>query len=376
MPLPDRYAIASEDELAKMISKAKTVLGKRLVILGHHYQRDEIICWADARGDSLGLARFAANQRLAQFIVFCGVMFMAETADILTGIHQQVLLPDLNAGCPMADMADLDSVQTAWDEISEVIDINQVVPITYINSSAALKAFTGNHNGTVCTSSNAVSVLRQALKIRSGATDETDLVSAARQQGRKVLFFPDQHLGRNTAYDLGFAAGDMCVWDPNKDRGGLTDMDFEKATFFLWKGYCSVHQRIRPEYVTAFRFAHPDGKVIVHSECAHEVVALADMHGSTNTIIRYVEASAPGTTIGIGTEIHLVHRLANEHPELAIVSLDPLVCPCSTMNRIDPPHLAWVLEGLVDGEARNRIMVDSMTAGYARIALDRMLTIT
>lgn len=375
-PLPDRYATASEDELADMISKAKSTLGNRLVILGHHYQRDEIIRWADARGDSFGLSRFAANQHRAEFIVFCGVMFMAEAADILTATRQQVLLPDLNAGCPMADMADLDSVQTAWNEIEEMTDIGRVVPITYINSSAVLKAFVGSHGGAVCTSSNAASVLRWALNLGDDTANKKDSMLESKRQGYKIFFFPDQHLGRNTAYDMGFVAEDMRVWDPSKNRGGLTDSDLAKTTFLLWKGHCSVHQRVRPEHVVAFRTAHPGGTVIVHSECAHEVVALADAHGSTNAIIRYVETSAPGTAIGIGTEIHLVHRLAKGHPDLTIVSLDPLVCPCSTMNRIDPPHLAWILEGLMEGEVRNRIAVDSVTAEYARVALERMLTIT
>lgn len=358
-PLPDRYVHATPEELEGWIASARARLGERLVVLGHHYQRDEVMRWADARGDSFGLARFAADQRQAEHVVFCGVQFMAESADVLTADHQQVILPDLNAGCSMADMADLEAVETAWEELGRVVDVAAVVPITYMNSSATLKDFVGRHGGAVCTSSNAAAVLRWAL-----------------ERGSKVLFFPDQHLGRNTALALGFEASDMRVWDPREDLGGLEDVDVKEATFLLWKGHCSVHQRFRPAHVEAFRAEHPDGVVVVHPECAHDVVALADEVGSTDAIIRYVEGAAPGTTIAIATEIHLVHRLANEHPEVSIVSLDPLVCPCSTMFRIDEPHLAWVLEGLLEGEVRNRVVVPEDVATGARIALERMLAIT
>ncbi len=338
----------------------------RVFILGHHYQRDEVMAWADARGDSFGLSRTAAAKDDAEFIVFCGVHFMAESADILTAPHQQVLLPDLNAGCSMADMADIDAVEEAWDALGRVSDVERIVPITYMNSSAALKAFVGAHGGAVCTSSNARAVLTWAL-VPQGT---------GRAIGDKVLFFPDQHLGRNTGFDLGYDDGDMAVWDPRRDLGGLEDADVKRSTLLLWKGHCSVHQRFRPEHVEAFRAEHADGIVLVHPECAHEVVVMADQVGSTDAIIRAVEAAPAGATIGIATEIHLVKRLADEHPDKQISCIDPLVCPCSTMFRIDAPHLAWVLEGLVEGEVRNRIIVEEQTAALARVALERMLAIT
>ena len=357
-PLPDRYTTASSDELAEWIAAAKATLGERLLVLGHHYQRDEVMRWADARGDSFGLSRLAAANSTAEFVVFCGVHFMAESADILTGDHQQVVLPDLNAGCSMADMADVDSVEEAWEALSDVIDIEQVVPITYMNSSAALKAFVGDHGGAVCTSSNARAVLTWAL-----------------ERGDKVLFFPDQHLGRNTGYQLGFDAADMVVWDPRRSLGGLEERQVKEATFLLWKGHCSVHQRFKPEHVAAFRAAHPQGIVVAHPECARETVALADQVGSTDFIIRAVVESPPGSVLGIATEIHLVQRLAAEHADRTVVSLDPLICPCSTMFRIDAAHLAWVLENLVEGRVVNRITVDPQTAESAKVALERMLAI-
>jgi quinolinate synthase len=358
-PLPERYTTASPSELAERIDAAKSRLGRRLMILGHHYQRDEVMRWADQRGDSFGLSRLAADNSEAEFIVFCGVHFMAESADILTGPDQQVLLPDLNAGCSMADMADLDSVEEAWEAIGAVTDVSAVVPITYMNSSAALKAFVGDHGGAVCTSSNARAVVTWALG-----------------QGQQLLFFPDQHLGRNTAHQLGFLDGDLRLWDPKRDQGGLTDLDIKSATFLLWKGHCSVHQRFRPSHVEAFRQEHPAGIVIVHPECAADTVGLADQVGSTDLIIRAVAEAPTGSVIGVGTEIHLVQRLAAEHPDKTIASLDPLICPCSTMFRIDAAHLAWVLEGLLEGEVRNRIAVDPATARLARLALERMLAIT
>ncbi len=374
-PLPDRYTRAGDDELVDMIGTARATLGKRLVILGHHYQRDEVMRWADARGDSYGLSRYAADHHEAEYVVFCGVTFMAEAADILTTPDQKVLLPDLNAGCSMADMADLETVETAWSELGGVVDLDSVVPVTYMNSSAALKAFVGRHRGTVCTSANADTAVRWALGIPYDIAPGPGLAEQVVATGRKVLFFPDQHLGRNTLYSLGFVAKDERVWDPRFATGGLTEADLKETTFILWKGHCSVHQRFTPAQVAAFRAAYPDGQVVVHPECAHEVAVLADKVGSTDTIIHFVERAAPGTAIGIGTEIHLVHRLAEEHPELTIVSLDPLVCPCSTMFRIDPPHLAWVLEGLVEGEVRNRIEIDEEMATDARRALARMLEI-
>jgi quinolinate synthase len=375
-PLPERYTRAAEDELAGMISAARDALGDRLVILGHHYQRDEVMRWADARGDSFGLSRFAADQREAEYVVFCGVTFMAEAADILTAASQQVVLPDLNAGCSMADMADLEAVELAWEEIGTVTDLAEVVPITYMNSSAALKAFVGERGGSVCTSSNAAAALRWALGIRKATPTGPQLAEEARRSGNKVLFFPDQHLGRNTSLALGLSPADLRLYDPRRPSGGLQDVDVKEATVILWKGHCSVHQRFRTEHVSAFRAAHPHGRVVVHPECSHEVVEQADAVGSTDFIIRYVDEAEPGSAIGVGTEIHLVHRLASEHPELTVVSLDPLVCPCSTMNRIDAPHLAWVLEGLVEDEVRNRIVVDEKTATQARLALERMLAIT
>jgi quinolinate synthase len=362
-PLPDLYTLASPEELDDRIAAAKSTLGERLVILGHHYQRDEVIKWADARGDSFKLARFAADNHQATDIVFCGVHFMAESADVLTGPHQRVILPDLNAGCSMADMADIDQVEECWESLASVTDIDKVVPVTYMNSSAALKAFVGEHGGAVCTSSNARAVLEWALA--KGAPGDV-----------KTLFFPDQHLGRNTAYDMGNTEDSMRVWNPRFELGGLEERDVKDATFLLWKGHCSVHQRFRPEHVAAFRADYPGGEVIVHPECAHDVVELADRVGSTERILAWVEAAPAGSIIGVGTEIHMVQRMAAEHPDLTVVSLDPLICPCSTMFRIDGPHLAWVLDSLVAGEVVNQITVDERTAEWARVALQRMLDIT
>ncbi|HEV3213055.1 MAG TPA: quinolinate synthase NadA [Acidimicrobiales bacterium] len=362
--LPEEYRTASPDALAERIGAAKAALGDRLLILGHHYQKDEVMRWADARGDSFGLSRLAADHHDAQYVVFCGVHFMAESADLLTGPHQRVVLPDLAAGCSMADMADIDQVEEAWDAIGAVADLDRVVPITYMNSTAALKAFVGRHGGAVCTSSNARRVLEWAL------ADQPD-----RPGADKVLFFPDQHLGRNTAIAMGYDPVTMLVWDPRREQGGLEDVAIKQATFLLWKGHCSVHQRFKPAHVAAFRAAHPGGVVVVHPECAHDMVEVADLVGSTDFIIRTVDAAAPGTAIGIGTEIHLVKRLADEHPSLHVECLDPSVCPCTTMSRIDAPHLAWVLEELVEGRVRNQITVDDETAEMARVALERMLAI-
>jgi quinolinate synthase len=358
-PLDERFTGATPEELESRIGAAKASLGPRLLILGHHYQRDEVMRWADHRGDSFGLSRLAAANTDAEYVVFCGVHFMAESADILTPGHVQVVLPDLNAGCSMADMADLDAVEEAWTAMADVVDVERVVPITYMNSSADLKAFVGRHGGAVCTSSNARAVVTWALG-----------------RGDKVLFFPDQHLGRNTAYQLGYGPDEMRVWDPRRDLGGLEDRDVKEARFLLWRGHCSVHQRFKTAHVDDFRAQHPDGIVVVHPECAHEVVEIADQVGSTDFIIRAVDEAPAGSTIAVGTEIHLVQRLAAEHPDRTVVSLDPLVCPCSTMFRIDAPHLAWVLESLVGGEVVNRITVDAETAEWARVALKRMLDIT
>jgi quinolinate synthase len=358
-PLPDRYRDASQEALAEMIATAKAALGDRLFILGHHYQRDEVMVWADARGDSYRLSVLAQEHPEADYIVFCGVHFMAESADVLTADHQAVILPDLNAGCSMADMADIDEVTEAWEALGEVIDTSRLVPITYMNSSAALKAFVGRNGGAVCTSTNAREVLEWAFT-----------------QGDKVLFFPDQHLGRNTGIAMGYGHDDMAVWNPRLELGGLTEDAVRDLTFLLWKGHCSVHQRFSPAHVAAFRAEHPDGIVIAHPECSHEVCSIADQVGSTDFIIRAVAAAPVGATIAVGTEIHLVNRLAAETPDKTIVSLDPLICPCSTMFRIDAPHLAWILENLVEGRVLNRITVDPDTTQWAKVALQRMLDIT
>ena len=358
-PLPERYRDASPEALDEMIGAAKASLGERLFILGHHYQRNEVMKWADARGDSYRLSVLAQERPEADYIVFCGVHFMAESADVLTGDHQAVVLPDLNAGCSMADMADIDEVTEAWEALSEVTDTGRLVPITYMNSSAALKAFVGEHGGAVCTSTNAREILEWAFT-----------------QGDKVLFFPDQHLGRNTGIAMGYTHDDMRIWNPRFELGGLSADEVEASTFLLWKGHCSVHQRFSPAHVEAFRAEHPDGIVIAHPECAHEVCSIADQVGSTDFIIRAVEAAPVGATLAIATEIHLVNRLRDETPDKTIVSLDPLICPCSTMFRIDGPHLAWVLENLVEGRIINRITVDPATTEWAKVALQRMLDIT
>ena len=371
-PLDERYTDASADDLAARIVAAKATLGDRLFILGHHYQRDEVIRWVDARGDSYRLSVLAQEHDQAEFIVFCGVHFMAESADVLTGDHQQVILPDLNAGCSMADMADLDEVEEAWEALADVTDIERVIPITYMNSSAALKAFVGRNGGAVCTSTNARAILDWALGKGPRAGKES---VGATGGGDKVLFFPDQHLGRNTGLAMGYELDDMRVWNPRLERGGLTEAECKEATLLLWKGHCSVHQRFRPEHVAAFREEHPGGIVITHPECSADVCQLADQVGSTDFIIRAVSEAPAGAVIGVGTEIHLVNRLDAETPDKTVVSLDPLVCPCSTMFRIDAPHLCWVLEELVEGNVVNKITVDPDTTEWARVALTRMLEI-
>jgi quinolinate synthase len=371
-PLAEQFVDAPLPELDARIAAAKAALGDRAFILGHHYQRDEVIRWADARGDSYRLSVLAQEHPEAEFIVFCGVHFMAESADILTGDHQKVILPDLNAGCSMADMADLDEVEEAWDALAAVTDIERVIPITYMNSSAALKSFVGRHGGAVCTSTNARAILDWALGkgLRAGAESV-----GATGSGDKVLFFPDQHLGRNTGLAMGYGLDDMRVWNPRLERGGLTEADCKEATLLLWKGHCSVHQRFLPEHVAAFRAEHPGGIVVTHPECRAETCQLADHVGSTDFIIRTVNDAPAGSVIGVGTEIHLVNRLDDESPDKTVVSLDPLVCPCSTMFRIDAPHLCWVLENLVEGNVVNQITVDPETSEWARVALQRMLEI-
>lgn len=357
--LPARYREASEETLQTWIETARERLGSDLMLLGHHYQREEVYRWADATGDSFKLAQYAAQNPDAKWIVFLGVHFMAESADILTRDDQVVVLPDLNAGCSMADMAALEEVEECWQILEDTVDINRVVPITYMNSSAAIKAFVGNNGGAVCTSSNCEAILKWAWS-----------------RGDKVLFIPDQHLGRNTARAMGRA--DEALWDPRRPNGGLEERTIKEAQIVLWQGHCSVHQRFTPQMVTDFRDRHPDGLVVVHPECAHEVVALADRVGSTEGIKKIIGDASPGTTWGVGTEIHLVSRMSREFASQgkSIESLDPIVCPCSTMFRIDAAHLAWCLDALVEGRTVNQISVDRRTAASARIALEKMLAIT
>jgi quinolinate synthase len=367
-PLPKEYADPSPEEADARIVAAKQTLGKRLVILGHHYQRDEIIQHADFRGDSYKLAKDAAAHPDAEFIVFCGVHFMAESADILTPDHQRVILPNLAAGCSMADMANLFQVRNCWKQLEEVLaqgntatpqHHNTVIPVTYINSAANLKAFVGERGGTVCTSSNAPTAVKWAL-----------------EQGDKILFFPDQHLGRNTGVKLGFDPDkDMVVWDPFKPLGGNTPEDLKRATFILWKGHCSVHKRFTVEQIEEARQTHPGVTVLVHPECELEVVQAADLNGSTEFIIKTVEAAPAGTAWAIGTEINLVARLAKEHPDKTVFCLDPQICPCSTMYRIHPTFLCWTLENLVAGNVVNEIVVPPKVKHFALVALQRMLTV-
>lgn len=348
--------LSRDHTLDARIAAAKAALGKRVVILGHHYQRDEVVKFADFRGDSLKLSQQAAAQTEASYIVFCGVHFMAESADILRQPHQQVILPDLNAGCSMADMADIDEVEVCAEELDAVGA--EFLPITYMNSTAAIKRFTGRRGGAICTSSNAGAVFRWAF-----------------EQTSRVLFLPDEHLGRNTAYRLGIPLEEMAVWDPRRQLGGLTPEQVRRARVLLWKGYCSVHQRFQPEHVERVRREHPGIRVIAHPECRWEVCELADEIGSTEGILKAVAASPPGSQWAVGTEIHLVKRLAQEFPDRFITSLDPNVCVCTTMFRIAPQHLCWVLESLVGGQVVNRIQVDEETRKWARVALERMLSL-
>ncbi|RMG27098.1 MAG: quinolinate synthase NadA [Armatimonadetes bacterium] len=358
-PLPEEYATLTKEEARERIRKAKETLGSRVVILGHHYQRDEIIEHADYRGDSFKLAKDANRHPEADYIVFCGVHFMAESADILTPDHQKVILPNLAAGCSMADMANLFQVRNCWKQLSELFPPESIVPVTYINSAANLKAFVGERGGTVCTSTNAPVAVEWALG-----------------QGERVLFFPDQHLGRNTGVKLGFDPyEDMVVWDPHRPLGGNTEEDLKKAKFILWKGHCSVHQRFTVEQIEKARKEHPGVKVIVHPECTYEVVQAADFNGSTEVIIRTVTEAEPGTTWAVGTEINLVQRLAKENPDKTVFCLDPMICPCSTMYRIHPSFLCWALENLVAGTPVNVIEVPPKVKHFAKTGLDRMLTL-
>jgi quinolinate synthase len=356
-------------DLQSRIEAVRQELGKRLMILGHHYQQDEVIAHADLRGDSYQLSQMAADSADCEAIVFCGVHFMAETADILAnrpeklaqrgGKRVTVILPDMAAGCSMADMAAINQVEAAWADMGEVIDTGRIIPVTYINSAASLKAFCGRHGGIVCTSSNAAAVLRWAF-----------------ERGDRVLFFPDQHLGRNTALTMGITAEQMPVWDPYQlELGGNTDAAIQNSRVILWKGHCSVHQMFRAEHVAQFRQKYPGIKILVHPECPREVNEIADVSGSTGKIIQTVRDSPPGTQWAIGTELHLVNRLKAEHPEQEIHFLSPVVCMCATMYRIDLQHLCWSLENLRDAHPVNIIEVDPEVAHWSLVALERMLAV-
>lgn len=359
-PLPDEYLRLSDADACDRIAAAKAALGRRLVILGHHYQREDIIRHADFRGDSYKLCRDAASHAEADYIVFCGVHFMAESAEILSAEHQIVILPNLSAGCSMADMANIFQVRQAWKELGAVVDQSRVIPITYMNSSADLKAFVGEHGGAVCTSSNARKVIEWALT-----------------KGDRLLFFPDQHLGRNTACRMGFDVDrDMAVWDPFQPLGGLPAERIRDATVLLWKGHCSVHGRFTLKQVETARKVHPEINVIVHPECTKDVVDAADQFGSTEYISKVIREAPAGSKWAVGTEINLVKRLADEMPEKLIFCLDPIVCPCSTMYRISPTYLCWALENLMAGRVVNRIQVPAEVKRWALAALDRMIQIT
>jgi quinolinate synthase len=370
-PLHDlaTYKSLENNELAPRIARVRERLGSRLLILGHHYQQDEVIAHSDLRGDSYQLSRMAADSQDCRSIVFCGVHFMAETADILAnrpekleerkGDRVTVILPDLAAGCSMADMAAIEQVEAAWEDLSTVVDTSRIVPVTYINSAASLKAFCGRHGGIVCTSSNAAAVLNWAFT-----------------RGDRVLFFPDQHLGRNTSLKMGISNDLMPVWDPHDpDLGGNSAEVLQRSRVILWKGHCSVHQMFRAEHVQQFRSRYPDIKILVHPECPQEVNDLADVSGSTGKIIEAVRSAPAGTRWAIGTELHLVNRLKKEHPEQEIHFLSPVICMCATMYRIDLAHLAWSLENLADRAAVNVIQVDEPTARWSLVALQRMLEV-
>jgi quinolinate synthase len=357
-PLPERYLGLSDEEMDVRIVAAKAALGSRLVILGHHYQRDEVIKFADYTGDSFKLAQQVSRHPEADFIVFCGVHFMAESADVLSADHQQVVLPDLAAGCSMADMADIEQLEMCWNDL-EQMGLSSVVPVTYINSAAAVKAFCGERGGVVCTSSNAAATLRWAW-----------------ERGQQILFLPDQHLGRNTAYRMGVPLDQMVVWDPSEIWGGLEADAVKNSRIILWKGHCSVHTRFTVRQIENIRKQYPGVRVIVHPEVPWDVVQAADDSGSTEYIIKQVTGSPAGSVWAVGTEIHLVNRLANKmQPERTVLSLDQFGCLCSTMFRVSPNHLLWTLDGLVDGEVHNRIVVPEDRKYWTKVALDRMLAI-
>lgn len=358
-PLPPLYASLSDAEASQRITDAKKKLGRRLVVLGHHYQRDEVIKHADFTGDSYKLAQCAASAPDAEFIVFCGVHFMAESADILTPPRQKVILPNLAAGCSMADMANHFQVKSCWQQLAAVTDVSQVVPVTYINSAANLKAFVGQHGGTVCTSTNAPQALEWALS-----------------KGKKVLFFPDQHLGRNTGIKMGFDPElDMALWDPFKPLGGNNEDKIKGSTFILWKGHCSVHKRFTLEQVEKARADFPGVNILVHPECTMDVANASDFMGSTEYIINTIESAPPGSKWAVGTEINLVSRIAHRHPDKTVFCLDPQICPCSTMYRIHPAFLCWALECLLNGEVVNRVTVPDEVRQGALVALERMLAL-
>jgi quinolinate synthase len=350
---------ASDPRLVERAKAARSALGSKAMILGHHYQRDEVIAFADIRGDSFKLAQAAADNSAAEFIFFCGVHFMAESADILTTKNQKVILPDLAAGCSMADMATASQVNDCWQVLNKLGVARKTIPITYMNSSAAIKSFTGENHGAVCTSSNAMRAMKWAF-----------------EKGEKVLFLPDQHLGRNTAVlSLGLKLEDCVLWNPWKPNGGLTDDQIKKAKVILWRGHCSVHGRFSVENINQVRAKITGVKVLVHPECQHDVVSNADVVGSTEMIIKTVKESAAGSKWAIGTELNLVQRLANENPDKQVVFLDKTVCYCSTMNRIDLPHLVWAMESLVNGRLENQILVEEKIAKWSKVALERMLAL-
>ncbi len=360
--IPQEYWDLGSAELVARIRAARAALGTRVVVLGHHYQREDIIQFADERGDSFALAQYAAERPEAEYIVFCGVHFMAEAADILCAPHQQVILPNVEAGCSMADMAADPDVRSAWRELGEYFGgTDDIIPVTYMNSAASLKAFCGENGGVVCTSSNARAVLEWAF-----------------ERGKRVFFFPDQHLGRNTADSMNIPLNEMALWNwrgPAGRLGGLAGEQLDRARVILWQGHCSVHQRFSVTQIEAARAQYPGVKIVVHPECRYEVVQAADANGSTAYIAKYVAEAPAGSIIGVGTEINLVSRLAKEYPDKTIFGLDPVVCPCSTMYRVHPAYLAWVMEGLVRGEVHNRIEVPAETKRYAKVALERMLAL-
>ena len=360
--IPERYTKMDAEELSRRIRGARATLGEQVVILGHHYQREDIIQFADDRGDSFALAQYAASHPEAPYIVFCGVHFMAEAADILAAPHQQVILPNIEAGCSMADMANDADVNQAWRELGELYGgTDDIIPVTYMNSAASLKAFCGKNGGVVCTSSNAAKVLEWAF-----------------ERGKRVFFFPDQHLGRNTGASMDIPLDEMVLWNwrrPAGSLGGASEEDLRRARIILWQGHCSVHQRFSLTQIEDARKRYPGVQIIVHPECRYEVVQAADANGSTAYIAKYVAAAAPGSIIGIGTEINLVARLAKENPDKTIFCLDPVVCPCSTMYRVHPAYLAWVMESLVDGVVVNQIKVPDDVRKDARVALERMLAL-